>query len=244
MKMELNPDLLPQHIAIILDGNGRWAKKRNLPRNLGHRKGAFNLKDITNECDRIGIKYLTVYCFSSENWSRPKAEVDYLFTQPIKYFRKYRKQLANSSVIIKFIGRRDRVSPEFLECMETIERETAFHTGITLTIACDYGSYEEITLATKKIVQEVLDGKMNCDEITPQTITNYLYTASLPPLDLLIRTSGEIRLSNFLLWQVAYAEMYFTDTYWPDFDAKELRKALLNYQNRERRFGGLKEVAK
>lgn len=238
---ELNKDLLPTHIAIILDGNGRWAQKRGLPRTLGHRKGAFNLKDIASSCNKLGIKYLTVYCFSTENWNRPADEVNYLMSAPVKYYKKYRKSIATSSIKIKVIGRRDRFPKDFLDCVNNIENDTATHTGLVLTICADYGSYDEITTAMKNISQECLDGKIKVSDITPEVITNHLFTASYPPLDLLIRTSGEYRISNFLLWQLGYAELYFTDTYWPDFNEKELIKALLNYESRDRRFGGLKK---
>ena len=241
---KLDLKCLPKHIAIILDGNGRWAKKRGLPRNLGHRKGAFNLKDIAVECDKLHISHLTVYCFSTENWNRPKKEVDYLFNQPIKYFHRYRSKLSQINIKVKFIGRRDRFSDEFLKCLEEVEEVTKNNTGLTLTIACDYGSYEELTTATKKIAQMVKDNIINIDDITPELISNNLYTKDYPDLDLLIRTSGEIRISNYLLWQLAYSELYFTDVYWPDFDVKELHKALNSYANRNRRFGGLKEEEK
>lgn len=235
---------LPKHLAIILDGNGRWASSRNLPRNLGHRKGAFNLKDITLECSKLGIAYLTVYAFSTENWSRPEKEVKYLFNQPLKYFNKYFKRIGSTDIRFKFIGRRDRFSKEFLDCVLALEEATKENLGLTLTIACDYGSYEELTMVTKKIAEEVLAGKLNVADITEEAIHRRLYTAGYPKLDLLIRTSGELRLSNFLLWQAAYAEFYFTNVFWPDFNANELHKALKDFASRKRRFGGLKEEKK
>lgn len=241
---DLDPSRIPNHIAIILDGNGRWAKKRGLPRTYGHRKGAFNLRDIALLCDKINIKYLTVYCFSTENWKRPKDEIDYLFNQPIKYFKRYRKKIENSNIRIKFIGRRDRFSEEFLKWVNIIEESTSNHQGLVLTLACDYGSYEEITHAVKEIAIDVKNEKIDPTAIDENLIAKHLYTSDYLPLDLLIRTSGEIRISNFMLWQMAYSELYFTDTYWPDFNEDELCKALDNYAKRDRRFGGLKEAKK
>lgn len=232
---------LPKHIAIILDGNGRWAKKRGLPRVLGHRKGAFNLKDIAVECDKLGIKYLTVYCFSTENWKRPEDEVNYLMTTPLKYYLKYKKKIFDSNIRIKVIGRRDRISKEFLNMINEIEDKTSSHTGLTLTLCIDYGSIDEITTAVKNIAVKVKNNEIEPSDITADLITNHLFTKDYPQLDLMIRTSGEYRISNYLLWQMAYSELYFTDTYWPDFNKKELHKAIINFQNRNRRFGGLNE---
>lgn len=232
---------LPKHIAIILDGNGRWAKKRGLPRVLGHRKGAFNLKDIAVECDKLGIKYLTVYCFSTENWKRPEDEVNYLMTTPLKYYLKYKKKIFDSNIRIKVIGRRDRISKEFLNMINEIEDKTSSHTGLTLTLCIDYGSIDEITTAVKNIAVKVKNNEIDPSDITADLITNHLFTKDYPQLDLMIRTSGEYRISNYLLWQMAYSELYFTDTYWPDFNKKELHKAIINFQNRNRRFGGLNE---
>ncbi len=232
---------IPKHIAIILDGNGRWAKSKGLPRNLGHRKGALNLRDITGYANELGVKELTVYAFSTENWTRPKEEVDYLMKTPVKYYKKYKKKILNTNIKITFIGRRDRLSTEFLECITEIEKLTSIHTGLNLNIACDYGSKNEIVTAVKKIAQDVIDKKISVNDITEHTIDNNLFTSGMNPIDLLIRTSGEVRLSNFLLWQLAYSEFYFTNTYWPDFSKQELLKAINLYQNRDRRFGGLKK---
>lgn len=231
---------IPKHIAIILDGNGRWAKSKGLPRNLGHRKGAFNLKDITNSANKLGVKELTVYAFSTENWSRPKEEVDYLMKTPIKYYKRYKEKLFSSDVKITFIGKRDRFSAEFLAVMNEIEEGTKNHKGINLNIACDYGSKDEIVTAVKEIALKIENKEITTEDITEDMITNNLFTKNMYPIDLLIRTSGEIRLSNFLLWQLAYSEFYFTETYWPDFDEKELINAIESYQKRDRRYGGLK----
>lgn len=232
---------LPSHIAIILDGNGRWAKKRLLPRVFGHRKGALNLRDIAVYADKIKINTLTVFCFSTENWKRPEAEVNYIMTKPLSYYRRYKEGLFKSNIRISFIGRRDRLSKEFLDDMVEIEEKTKEHKGLHLVLAIDYGSLDEITKATKEIAGLAKEGKINLDDIDTKMIFNHLYTKDLPPLDLLIRTSGEIRISNFLLLQLAYSELYFTDTLWPDFDSKELLKAIDSYQRRNRRYGGLKE---
>lgn len=235
---------IPQHIAMILDGNGRWAKKRLLPRTVGHRNGAFNINKVATYCDEIGVKYLTMYCFSTENWNRPKSEVDYLMKAPIRLFSKLKKQILESNIRWKFIGRRDRFPKEVLDTIIELENITKDKTGLTLTICFDYGSYEEITTAVKAIAKECVNGNLNPDDITDKTIENHLYTAGYPKLDLLIRTSGECRISNYLLWQIAYAEFYFTDVLWPDFDKNELYKAIASYQKRDRRFGGLNDNKK
>ena len=232
---------IPNHIAIILDGNGRWAKKRNLPRTMGHRQGAINLKDIALECQTQGIKYLTVFCFSTENWKRPEEEVSYLMNTPYEYYYKYKNKIIESNIRIKVIGRRDRLNNKMLEIISDIESNTSSNTGLTLTLCIDYGSQDEITTAVKQIAKQVLDGNINIEDINENLITDNLFTKDLPQLDLLIRTSGELRISNYLLWQLAYSELYFTDVYWPDFNALELLKALESYSNRKRRFGGLND---
>ncbi len=237
----MNDIVIPKHIAIILDGNGRWAKQRGLPRNLGHRKGALNLRDITNSANKLGVKQLTVYAFSTENWNRPKEEVEYLMKTPIKYYKKYKNKILKTNVKITFIGRRDRLPKEFLTCMEEIENNTKDFTGINLNIAVDYGSKNEIVTAVKSIAENIKSSKINIEEINEEMIDSHLFTRGMYPIDLLIRTSGEVRLSNYLLWQLAYSEFYFTETYWPDFNEKELIEAINSYQKRERRFGGLKK---
>lgn len=232
---------VPEHIAIILDGNGRWAKKRMMPRTFGHRKGAFNIRTIARYANKIGVKYLTMYCFSTENWKRPKDEVEYLMTRPVKYINRYRDDLIKSSVRITFIGRRDRLPKDLLNVLLDLEEQTKDHTGLVLTLCIDYGSFDELTTAVKNIAKEVVDNKLDINSIDEYCIMSHLFTKDYPPVDLLIRTSGEIRLSNYLLLQIAYAELYFTDVYWPDFNESELLKAIENYQSRNRRFGGLKE---
>lgn len=239
--MNLDSNKIPTHVAMILDGNGRWAKKRLLPRTLGHRKGAFNIVDVAKACSTFGIKYLTLFCFSTENWNRPASEVNYIMNAPIRYYKKYKNKILNSSYRMRVIGRRDRIPQGLLEVIEEMEEKTKLHTGLTLTLCIDYGSYDEITTATKKIAALVQEGKLKVEDITPELIESNLFTKDYPKLDLLIRTSGEIRISNYLLWQLGYAELYFTDTLWPDFDQAELEKAILSYQSRNRRFGGLND---
>ncbi len=232
---------VPTHVAIILDGNGRWAKKRLMPRTFGHRKGAFNIRTIARYANKIGIKYLTMYCFSTENWKRPKDEVDYLMSKPIRFMKRYRDDLINSTIKITFVGRRDRIPTEMLDVFKDLEENTKDHTGLVLSLCVDYGSFDELTTAVKNIANEVKDNKLDINQIDEKCIMSHLYTKDYPPVDLMIRTSGELRLSNYLLLQSAYAELYFTDVLWPDFDEKELLKAIENYQSRNRRFGGLKE---
>lgn len=235
---------IPQHLAIILDGNGRWAKKRGLPRSLGHYNGAINLAKIAQLCDKYGVKYLTVYCFSTENWKRPKEEVEYLMQEPVKQWYTNKDKIIESNIVIKVIGRRDRFPQDTLKMILEMEESTKNNTGLTLVIAADYGSQTEITEAVKKITQQVVDDKIKIEDINSELIENNLYTACFPKLDLLIRTSGEVRISNFLLWQLSYAELYFAKCYWPSFNKRELLKAFKSYQIRNRRFGGLNEVKK
>lgn len=235
---------IPNHIAIILDGNGRWAKERLLPRFLGHREGARNIIRVARMCDEMGVKALTCFCFSTENWSRPESEVNYIMSRPIRYFKRYKEDLFKTNFKIQILGRKGVIPNDLREIFDEIEEKTKNNTGLILSLCVDYGSYEEITSATKNICQMVVDGKIKIDDITPNLIEDNLYTKGLPKLDLLIRTSGEERISNFLLWQLAYAELYFTKTYWPAFGKKELEEAIISYNSRNRRFGGLKEENK
>ncbi len=241
---ELNKDRMPKHIAIICDGNGRWAKKRLQPRTMGHRKGGFNIRDIARSCNKLGIEYVTFFCFSTENWNRPQKEVDYLMTAPLKFIGRFKKEILNGNSRIRLLGRRDRLSKEFLDLFDDLEEKTKDHTGVVVSLCVDYGSYDEITTAVKNIAKEYKDGLINLDDIDENLISNHLFTKDYPKLDLLIRTSGEYRISNFLLWQLAYSELYFTDVLWPDFDEAELIKAIKNYQSRDRRFGGIKDDSK
>jgi len=232
---------VPKHIALILDGNGRWAKKRKMPRTYGHKKGAENLRRIALFASEIGVEALSVYAFSTENWSRPKEEIDYLMELPSMFEEEYKGSFKEEKIRVIFSGRRDRFPKEVQELIERVEEKSKDRTGMVLNICFDYGSKYEVGKAVKEIVSDVKDGHLEEKSIDEDTIYDYLYTRDLPKLDLLIRTSGEQRLSNFLLMQSAYAEFYFTKTHWPAFREKNLLKAIRNYQTRNRRFGGLKK---
>lgn len=236
---EIDTANLPNHIGIIMDGNGRWAKKRGLPRSAGHRAGADALKKIITEANHLGVKYITVYAFSTENWKRPKDEVDYLMSLLLDYLRNAEKTLAGENVAIRVIGSRKELSEEIREQIVKTEEFTRNNTGIVMNIALNYGGREEITNAVKEICAEVSDGNTDIEDITDETLGNHLYTKGQPDVDLLIRTSGEQRLSNFMLWQVSYAEMWFTDKLWPDFKPSDLRQAITDFCGRGRRFGGV-----
>lgn len=231
---------IPQHIAIILDGNGRWAKKRHMPRTFGHQAGVENIRKITLAASDLGVKALSVYAFSTENWSRPEAEVEFLMKLPGEFEKKFKDDFKAYDVKVIFSGRKDHLSQENLRIMNRISEGTKDRNGIVLNICFDYGSHAEITEAVRLLAQDVLDHKITPENIQPLDIEKYLYTKDLPPLDLLIRPSGEVRLSNFLLWQAAYSELYFCSTYWPAFSKKELMKAIVDFNHRDRRFGGLK----
>ncbi len=231
---------IPEHVAIILDGNGRWAKEHNLPRKMGHAEGCKTVERTVEDAARIGIKYLTVYGFSTENWKRSEDEVGALM-QLFRYYMKRLLKIAKSNnVRVKMIGERSRFAPDIIEGINRLEEETKGNTGLMFVIAVNYGSRDEIRRAVQKITEEAVEGKIAPEDITEVMINNYLDTAGIPDPDLLIRTSGEIRLSNYLLWQCAYTEIYITDTYWPDFNKQELMKAIENYNKRDRRFGGRK----
>lgn len=244
MNKAIDLNNIPSHIAIILDGNGRWAKERMLPRFLGHREGARNIIRIAKICNEMGIKALTCFCFSTENWKRPEDEVNYIMTKPVRYFKRYKEDLYKLNIKIQILGRKGVIPEDLQKIFDEIEEHTKNNTGLVLSLCVDYGSYEELTNATKKISKMVVDGKISIDDITPSLIEDNLYTKGLPKLDLLIRTSGEERISNFLLWQLAYAELYFTPTYWPAFGRNDLEEAIMSYQKRSRRYGGLKEDKK
>lgn len=226
--------LLPTHIAIIMDGNGRWAKKRSLPRTAGHAAGSKNFKDIARYCNKIGLKYLTVYAFSTENWKRPQEEVDNI----MKIFKEYledAKNFKDENIKVQFIGDRSVLDEEIQTLMKDAEDESANATGLHLNIAINYGGRDEIVHAVKNIISSGIDAK----DITEQTITDSLYTAGQPDPDFIIRPSGEYRLSNYLIWQSAYAEYWFSDILWPDFRPKDLEKAIDEFNKRNRRFGGV-----
>jgi undecaprenyl diphosphate synthase len=240
LKDKIMNKTMPKHIAIILDGNGRWAKKRGLDRSYGHKQGALNLKTICLEANSLGVEVLSVYAFSTENWKRPKDEIEYLMNLPKVFENEYKDDFKDYDVKVVFSGRRDRLSEDNIALIKRVEEETKKREGIILNVCIDYGSQNEITEATKKIAQKVMDKELTLDMINEDTIANHLYTSMLPPVDLLIRTSGEVRISNYLLWQIAYAELYFTKVQWPAFNKRQLYKAINDYQNRNRKFGGLK----
>lgn len=233
---------MPQHIAIILDGNGRWAKKRGLPRTAGHQEGAMNVREITKLCANIGIKALTVYAFSTENWKRPDEEVKFLMKLPIKFFNEFAPELVENNIRLKVIGNVEELPIDLQQKVLEISELTKNNTKMTLTIALNYGSQDEIKQAVQAIATEVKNGQLNVEDINEDVIDQHLMTSDLPPLDLMIRTSGELRISNYLLWQLAYAELYFTSIAWPDFKEEQLYEALLDYQKRNRRFGALNEA--
>ena len=228
----------PKHVAIIMDGNGRWAKNQGLPRTAGHHRGSENVKEIAIHANKLGIKVLTLYAFSTENWSRPNDEVKYLMQLPSIFFKKFLKDLMKNNVRIETIGELDAFPTETKKILQSAIVETSNNTGLILNFAMNYGSRREIVLATKRLAEKVKHG-LDIDEISEELFDMQLMTSHLPPVDFLIRTSGECRLSNFLLWQLAYAEMHFVDVSWPDFSPKEFDKALKVYQGRQRRFGGV-----
>ena len=239
--MSLENVKIPNHIAIILDGNGTWAKKRGLPRTMGHRKGAKNLVNVTKHALELGVKYLTVFAFSTENWNRPKDEVDYLMSLPKELLSEYKGKMVNDEIRFRVIGCEDHLSKEALDEIKKAEEETKNNTKMTLTVAFNYGGKRELTDVCKKIAEKVKNEQMTISDINEDAISDNLYASDLPNVDLLIRTSGQYRISNFMLWQCAYSEFYFPKTLWPDFKGRDLEKAILEYNNRNRRFGGIKE---
>lgn len=230
---------LPEHIGVIMDGNGRWAKKRGLPRSAGHSAGADTLKKIVTECNKMGIKYITVYAFSTENWKRPKDEVDYLMNLLMDYLVNAETTLAGENVVIKAIGLREQLSEELQKQIKKTEEFTKNNSGIVMNIALNYGAREELVRAMKNIATKVKDGTVDIDDINADLISDNLYTENQPDPDLIIRTSGEERISNFLLWQLAYSELWFTNKLWPDFSIADLHQAIIDYQSRNRRYGGV-----
>ena len=230
---------LPKHVGIIMDGNGRWAKKRGLPRSAGHKAGANNFRTITRYCSDIGIKYLTVYAFSTENWKRPSDEVSALMSLFKSYLNEALTDFKDDSIVVKFIGDKTGFNSELQELIRENEEESANRDGMVLNIAMNYGSRAEITMAVKKIAEKVKSGELSVEDITEQTVSDNLYTAFQPDPDLVIRPSGEYRISNFLLWQSAYTEYVIMDKLWPDFTKEDMNRALLEFANRNRRYGGV-----
>ena len=232
---------IPTHVAIIMDGNGRWAKKRNMPRVKGHYEGMQTVKKITKYASKLGIQYLTLYAFSTENWARPKEEVSYLMDLPEKMFMSFMPELMENNVKVEVIGVVEKLPENTRKAVEDAIEQTKNNTGLKLIFALNYGSKDEIVTAVKRIAQGAANNESKVEEIDEQLISDNLFTKDTPDPDLLIRTSGEQRISNFLLWQIAYSEFIFTKVAWPDFVEEEFYKALLEYQSRDRRFGGLNE---
>ena len=232
---------IPTHVAIIMDGNGRWAKKRNMPRVKGHYEGMQTVKKITKYASKLGIQYLTLYAFSTENWARPKEEVSYLMDLPEKMFTSFMPELMENNVKVEVIGVVEKLPENTRKAVEDAIEQTKNNIGLKLIFALNYGSKDEIVTAVKRIVQGAANNEYKVEEIDEQLISDNLFTKDTPDPDLLIRTSGEQRISNFLLWQIAYSEFIFTKVAWPDFVEEEFYKALLEYQSRDRRFGGLNE---
>jgi len=238
-KLDINR--LPKHVAIIMDGNGRWAKQRHRPRIYGHRAGANAVRGVVEISGELHLEHLTLYAFSTENWKRPANEVSGLFNLLMEYLHKEINELMEKNVILKLIGSPEKLDPDFLEKAHAITRKTWNNTGLHLNVLFNYGGRQEIVDATKAISSAVNDETIKIDDINLELFSSFLYTKNMPDPDLVIRTSGEMRLSNFLIWQTAYSEFYFTEVLWPDFTKAEFIKALLEYQRRKRRFGGVSE---
>ena len=238
---DLDMNNIPQHIAIIMDGNGRWAKAQGKVRTYGHKVGAETLKTIVRAADKIGVKALTVYAFSTENWKRPLEEVNYIMDLLCLYLTKEIDEFNANNVQVRFIGTRVGMSQKVLDKMDYALKQTKDNTGIILNIAVNYGSQLEIVEAVRKIAAKAASGELAIDAIDENVMEASLYTVGLPPVDLLIRPGGDVRISNFLLWQIAYAEIYYTKTFWPDFKPEDLVEAIRVFQGRERRFGGLSD---
>ena len=244
-KINQNDDLdihnLPEHIAIIMDGNGRWAKKRKMPRIKGHYEGMQTIKKVTREASHLGIKYLTLYAFSTENWSRPESEVNYIMNLPVNFLKTFLQELIEKNVKIETIGFLDAVPQSTIEAINYAKEKTKNNTGLKLVFAINYGGRAELVQSMKSIYDELQRNGQNSDDIDELMISKHLMTHPDPDPDLLIRTSGEQRLSNFLIWQASYSEFIFNEKLWPDFDGEELKQCIKIYQSRQRRFGGLSE---
>jgi undecaprenyl diphosphate synthase len=237
----LNPDKLPQHVAIIMDGNGRWAKRRGLTRIVGHQKGIKSIKDVVKTSRELGIKWLTLYAFSEENWKRPQYEIKALMNLLTRYLTTELKEMLNNGIRLLSIGQTEKLPPEVQRILwQTIEK-TAHNKEMNLTLALSYGGRQEIVWAVKNMLKDMEKATLNIKQITEERLSRYLYTSNIPDPDLLIRTSGEYRISNFLLWQIAYAEIFISPILWPDFHKERYLEALLDYQKRERRFGSTGE---
>ena len=240
----LDKNNIPKHVAIIMDGNGRWARNKGLPRTAGHREGIKRVKEIIKAAGEIGIKVVTFFAFSAENWSRPKKEVDALMRYLDNFLDKEIVELDKNNIRFMVIGRQEPIPAKLIQKIRNAELKTGDNSGLTIVLALNYGARQEISDAAKKIAQAVIEGRLKISDVDVDLFGSYLYTKSLPDPDLLIRTSAQMRLSNFLLWQLSYAEFYFLDKLWPDFRRSDLEEAILEYQRRERRFGGIDAVKK
>ncbi|MDD7182794.1 isoprenyl transferase [Peptostreptococcus anaerobius] len=237
---DIDIEKIPNHIAIIMDGNGRWAKSKFMPRTYGHKVGVETIRKIVKECSRLGVKYLTLYAFSTENWKRPQEEVSALMGLLVTYLKNELDELHKNNVKILTIGDISKLPDVCVDELEKSIEKTKNNTGVTLSLALNYGSRDDIKKAVREISKDVSDGKISVEDIDDEMISKHLYTKNIIDPDLVIRTSGEQRLSNFLLWEIAYSEFYFTDIHWPDFDEENLQKAIYSYQKRDRRFGAVK----
>lgn len=237
---ELNRENIPKHIAIIMDGNGRWAKERNLPRTMGHKAGVETIRDIVKACNNIGVKYLTLYAFSTENWKRPKEEINALMKLLVEYLRKEFNELNSNNVVINNIGDISKLPKLCEQELINAYENTKNNTGLVLNLALNYGGRDEILMAIKNMYKDLKEGNINEEDINDKVFSKYLYTDGIPDPDIIIRPSGEQRISNFLLWQCAYSEFWYSDIKWPDFTKEKLYKAIYDYQHRDRRFGAIR----
>lgn len=238
-EIDLDYNNIPEHIAIIMDGNGRWAKARKMPRTMGHKAGVETIRRILKEADRLGVKYLTLYAFSTENWKRPKDEVDALMKLLVQYLTNEVEGLHKNGVILRVLGDMNALPEAVRDKINEAIELTKNNSGIVLNVAFNYGGRDEIVTAVKNMVSDIQNGKLDEQKISEEVISNYLYTKDSPDPDLIIRPSGEQRISNFLLWQCAYSEFWYSNVNWPDFNEKDLQRAIYDYQNRDRRFGGV-----
>ena len=239
-KREIDLTRVPKHIAFIMDGNGRWAKKRGLPRVKGHEEGAKRIGALARAAHKLGLEAVTLFAFSTENWKRPKEEVDFIFSLLEKMLKEGKENFKKNDIRVKFIGKIDELDDRFSKIMKETMEETKDNKGIILNLAINYGARSELVEVVKKVGKDCVEGKQDISKIDEKTIEKYLMTNGLPEIDLMVRTSGEVRISNFLLWQIAYSELVFTDVYWPDFNEEQLENVIIEYQSRDRRFGGLK----
>ena len=238
--IELDMENIPKHIAIIMDGNGRWAKAKNLPRALGHKAGVETIRKIIKEGDRLGVKYMTLYAFSTENWKRPKDEISTLMKLLVQYLKEEISELHEKGVVINVLGDSSKLPKDCIDEIQKAKEITKNNTGIVMNVALNYGGRDEIVRATRAIAQMVASGEIQPSDIDDKMFENHLYTKGMPDPDIIIRPSGEQRLSNFLLWQCAYSEFWYSNINWPDFTEVDLRRAIYDFQNRDRRFGGIK----